>query len=430
MADEENTDSDNMRTLLQLSAGGVRPSPIVSYTTVTMLPSGVLTDTDPLAFVADAIILPPIGIHGGALNYRISNCEALYEKVTDAKSNILLPSSKPFFTVSSEIGPSLHDPPMHGDYLLTYKSLKLSRCLSVDAMMTLLKKAANYISGGASNSVGQDEINSAAFQLSSQMTLLKFLLVNICSESTSSSIERLTEVLDALADDMPAIFSLGAQDPLPSILEAFDLNKTSNSHVDVLKSLLKNSDLVFMEKLSLRSWKQFKATSREFSDKAPHFVVLAGDVQIQPETSIIKALTGFPSIRLTSNYLFKRTGRYYYELEVLSEGLMQVGFADDSFRCDPSSGQGVGDHLHSWAFDGLRSKKWNVACDGYGRRWHIGDIVGALIDMDLLEIRFSLNGDDLGQAFVNFSAGQSVFPALSLNVRQSVRVNIGHSKFM
>lgn len=62
----------------------------------------------------------------------------------------------------------------------------------------------------------------------------------------------------------------------------------------------------------------------------------------------------------------------------------------------------MGDHLHSWAFDGLRTKKWNVSCEGYGRRWRVGDTVGALLDTDLMEMRFYLNGRDLGAAFVNF----------------------------
>ena len=74
---------------------------------------------------------------------------------------------------------------------------------------------------------------------------------------------------------------------------------------------------------------------------------------------------------------------------------------------------GVGHHNHSWAFDGLRCKKWNVSCEPYGRRWKLGDTVGTLIDMDLLEIRFYLNGEDLGQAFEDFSS-HDVFPAMSV----------------
>jgi hypothetical protein len=122
------------------------------------------------------------------------------------------------------------------------------------------------------------------------------------------------------------------------------------------------------------------------------------------------------------------SGRWFYECTLLSDGLIQLGWANSMFRCDPVCGQGVGDHAHSWAWDGLRCKKWNVSCEPYGRRWKIGDIVGALIDMDLFEIRYYLNGEDLGQAFEDFS-GHDVFPALSLNVRHCVRLNFGQYKF-
>ena len=43
-------------------------------------------------------------------------------------------------------------------------------------------------------------------------------------------------------------------------------------------------------------------------------------------------------------------------------------------------------------------------------------------------MRFYLNGEDLGTAFLNFT-GPEIFPALSLNVRQSVRINFGQYKF-
>jgi hypothetical protein len=49
--------------------------------------------------------------------------------------------------------------------------------------------------------------------------------------------------------------------------------------------------------------------------------------------------------------------------------------------------------------------------------------------MDLLEMRFFLNGEDLGQAFEDFSQ-HDLFPAFSLNVRQCIRVNFGQHKFL
>ena len=44
-------------------------------------------------------------------------------------------------------------------------------------------------------------------------------------------------------------------------------------------------------------------------------------------------------------------------------------------------------------------------------------------------MRFFLNGEDLGTAFLNFPV-VGLFPAFSLNVRQSVRVNFGQHRFV
>lgn len=85
--------------------------------------------------------------------------------------------------------------------------------------------------------------------------------------------------------------------------------------------------------------------------------------------------------------------------------------------------------LCSWAYDGYRSSRWNnKTAEPYGWRWRSGDVVGVLLDVDLLEMRFYLNGEDLGTAFLNFT-GPEIYPALSLNVRQSVRINFGHYRF-
>ena len=46
----------------------------------------------------------------------------------------------------------------------------------------------------------------------------------------------------------------------------------------------------------------------------------------------------------------------------------------------------------------------------------------------MLELKFYLNGEDLGSAFLNFT-GPEIFPAMSLNVRQSIRINFGHYRF-
>ena len=80
--------------------------------------------------------------------------------------------------------------------------------------------------------------------------------------------------------------------------------------------------------------------------------------------------------------------------------------------------------MHSWAFDGFRQKKWCVSSAPYGERWRMGDVLGVLLDLDLLEMRFFLNGRDLGAAFVGIQA-EGLFPGASLNVGQAARFNFG-----
>ena len=50
---------------------------------------------------------------------------------------------------------------------------------------------------------------------------------------------------------------------------------------------------------------------------------------------------------------------FYYEVSLLTDGLMQLGWADNQFASSEEGGDGVGDDGHSWGFDGLRNKKWH-----------------------------------------------------------------------
>lgn len=72
---------------------------------------------------------------------------------------------------------------------------------------------------------------------------------------------------------------------------------------------------------------------------------------------------------------------------------MQIGWADNLYSGDPLRGQGIGDHSHSYAFDGYRKKKWNHESEDYGQRWNIGDVIGCFLDLSSLSIEFSINGE-------------------------------------
>tara|TARA_B110000211_G_scaffold112692_1_gene130966 strand:+ start:130 stop:495 length:366 start_codon:yes stop_codon:yes gene_type:complete len=46
--------------------------------------------------------------------------------------------------------------------------------------------------------------------------------------------------------------------------------------------------------------------------------------------------------------------------------------------------------------DGYRCKRWNGSSEDYGMRWNQGDVVGCLLDLDSMQMKFYLNGEDLG----------------------------------
>ena len=137
-----------------------------------------------------------------------------------------------------------------------------------------------------------------------------------------------------------------------------------------------------------------------------------------------------------------REGRWYYEALLLSGGLMQIGVADHSFQGNESSGDGVGDDAGSWAFDGFRCRKWNGKDAAYGTAWSAGDVVGVCIDATKRELRFFLNGKDLGKAFgpaalrsasaaaaglAGLAGLAGFFPAFSMNEGEAIAVNVGQA---
>ena len=43
-----------------------------------------------------------------------------------------------------------------------------------------------------------------------------------------------------------------------------------------------------------------------------------------------------------------QNGNWYFEVTLLTSGLMQIGWIRESFHCDSKSGDGVGDTSDSW----------------------------------------------------------------------------------
>jgi hypothetical protein len=163
-----------------------------------------------------------------------------------------------------------------------------------------------------------------------------------------------------------------------------------------------------------------------------HMFLLGGEAAI--DGFRVRALGHFPTLRLECSAGPVRVsgqGSWYYEVILLSDGLMQIGWAAEGFCCASRAGQGAGDHPLSWAYDGMRQMRWNVSSAPYGRRWRAGDVIGVLLDLSRGELRYSINGADQGSAFMglHLEAPTGLYPVASLNAGQAVRFNFGHSAF-
>ncbi|KAL3666761.1 hypothetical protein V7S43_008383 [Phytophthora oleae] len=129
-------------------------------------------------------------------------------------------------------------------------------------------------------------------------------------------------------------------------------------------------------------------------------------------------------------------GKWYYEVRLVTAGVVQIGWADSTFEANSKTGDGVGDHERSWAYDGARQVKWNagkdeeyVATDS----WSKNDVIGCLLDLDEGTVAFTRNGVDLGVAFRNVkhtSSDRGFFPAISVEQTEILLVNIGSQPFV
>ena len=96
----------------------------------------------------------------------------------------------------------------------------------------------------------------------------------------------------------------------------------------------------------------------------------------------------------------------------------------------------LGDTFDSYAYDGNRQRRWNMATFKYGELWQNGDIISCLIDMKLGQISYLRNGRHLGIAFSDIKIGRddtdkaiAYFPTISLALEENMIVNFGATPF-
>lgn len=129
------------------------------------------------------------------------------------------------------------------------------------------------------------------------------------------------------------------------------------------------------------------------------------------------------------------SGKWYFEMEVLTSGPMRIGWVEVSSQ----PGKELGSDDKSWAFDGFREEKCHAnVVDTYGHKWQVGDVVGVCLDLVDRTISFSLNGELMMDASGSETAfnevqGEAFVPACTLGVGQRAHMvfgqDINHLKF-
>ncbi|XP_025989302.1 E3 ubiquitin-protein ligase RNF123 isoform X3 [Solenopsis invicta] len=147
---------------------------------------------------------------------------------------------------------------------------------------------------------------------------------------------------------------------------------------------------------------------------------------ISPDRLSVNSQSSFSTMRANTG-VFK--GKWMYEVQLGSKGVMQVGWG--TAQCKFNQQYGVGDTPNSYAYDGNRVRKWNVSTHKYGEAWLTGDIIGCALDMDDGTIDFYRNGRSLGRAFENvpMGAGIAYFPTVSLAFTENLTANFGSIPF-
>ncbi|XP_033109780.1 uncharacterized protein LOC117111027 isoform X2 [Anneissia japonica] len=199
---------------------------------------------------------------------------------------------------------------------------------------------------------------------------------------------------------------------------------------------LKNSiSLAISSTLSLLSAVDLSSSANntvrlDLTTKTPALIFSANALEVRNDSWTFESILA--NVAVPSQGLILPNG-WYFEVELRSSGIVQIGFATKHSALEPEKGIGIGDDTESYAFDGARCKLWSgpiteLMSNDYGMQWQEGDIISCLIDKHG-NISYWLRGLNMGVAFVDIDLKRCFYPACSLSTNQEIAFNFGDRPF-
>ncbi|XP_071832667.1 ryanodine receptor 2-like isoform X4 [Apostichopus japonicus] len=124
-------------------------------------------------------------------------------------------------------------------------------------------------------------------------------------------------------------------------------------------------------------------------------------------------------------------GKWYYELEVKSQGIVRVGWGNPSL----GAGSQLGTDGQSYVFDGFVARKWFQGSESFGKVWQEGDVIGCMLNADERTISFTLNGEYLTcqagteVAFRDVEIGDGLVPVFMLAAGEEAHLYFGQDVY-
>lgn len=138
----------------------------------------------------------------------------------------------------------------------------------------------------------------------------------------------------------------------------------------------------------------------------------------------------FESVRATTGIPTDTGGKWYYEVILFTDGIIQIGWGTKQCLLSSQDGSGIGDDVHGFAFDTHRCAVWaagelHSSSSSLLGECKAGDVLGCLLDLDKHCCSFSINGQNYGLSIDVTKTAMALYPTISLTGHQHVVTNFG-----